>query len=305
MSRVRFHQIEAIAKLVDMKWSGPGWDGYDNNKTVQENLDNMYNEMPDLIIYFDHLALKDLAKARVPRCIMMNEMHDPGGDRESALNIFRNSDPQIIICHHKNEMEDSYFDEFRNRMHNISHCANHFIFKDYGFPKTVDVLLCGSLDLEKYALRRRFIGIIDKLKNKGHKAAIHRHPGGRMGDAHTNRYLVDFAKSINSAKICLTCSSTLKCAFGKYIEIPMCRSLLAGDLPGERHDFFRSFMLVIDTIDSDVVIIDKIESHLVDAALLQSKTDRGYELSLNYTMEHYAERFLSVFKRYLARKLLV
>jgi len=292
MSRVRFHQIEAIAKQVDMTWTGPGWNGYDINDTVQANIDK---KDADLIIYFDHLAVKDLAKTTVPRCIMMNEMHDPNGDRESALNIFRNSDPQIIICHHKNEMDDPYFDEFGGRMHNISHCADHSIFKDYGQPKTVDVLLCGSLSLEKYALRRRFIGIIDRLKTLGYKAAIHQHPGGRMSDAHTNRYLIEFAKDISSAKICLTCSSTLRCCFSKYVEIPMCRSLLAGDLPGERHEFFKSFMLVIDPTDTDDAIVGKIETYLKDEALLQAKTDKGYQESLQFTMDHYASRFLGVY----------
>jgi len=302
MSRVRFHQIEAISKLVDMKWSGPGWEGYDANTTVQKNLEKIYDQLPDLIIYFDHLAMKDLALSTVPRCIMMNEMHDPQGDRASCHKIFVDSDPQIIICHHKNEMENDYFDDFRSRMHNIPHCADHSIFKDYELSKTTDVLLCGSLLLEKYALRRRFIGIIEKLKAHGYKAAIYQHPGGRMGDAHTGRYLVDFAKSINAAKICLTCSSTLRCAFGKYVEIPMCRSLLAGDLPDERQEFFESFMLVIDSTDSDDQIVAKIEAQLLD---LESKTNLGYELSMDYTMDHYAQRFLATFKKYMTRKLVL
>jgi hypothetical protein len=158
------------------------------------------------------------------------------------------------------------------------------------------------LTLEKYALRRRFVDIIAKLKALGYKAAIHQHPGGRMPDAHTSRYLVDFARNINAAKICLTCSSTLKCAYGKYVEIPMCRSLLAGDLPDERQEFFASFMLVIDPKDSDEQIIAKIEAQLCN---LEGKTQLGYELSLDYKMEDYATRFLAIVERYMARKLMI
>ena len=30
MSRVRFHGIKALEKLVEVKYSGPGWSDYDN-----------------------------------------------------------------------------------------------------------------------------------------------------------------------------------------------------------------------------------------------------------------------------------
>ena len=51
MSRVRFHGIKALEKLVEVKYSGPGWDNYDNNLTVQQNIDTMGEEFAAVIVY--------------------------------------------------------------------------------------------------------------------------------------------------------------------------------------------------------------------------------------------------------------
>ena len=45
MSRVRFHSIEAISGVCELKWSGTNWENYDNNSTVQENIDILYADM--------------------------------------------------------------------------------------------------------------------------------------------------------------------------------------------------------------------------------------------------------------------
>ena len=39
MSRVRFHAIKELSKIVYVKYWGLGYDNYDNTKTVQENVD--------------------------------------------------------------------------------------------------------------------------------------------------------------------------------------------------------------------------------------------------------------------------
>lgn len=288
MSRVRFHQIEAIGKLANVIWSGPGWPAYDENQPVEDNV-KKYN--PNLIVVFDPRKLVELEQTIAPRCIQMNEMHDPAGNRQSALDLMKSFD--LIICHHENEMNDPFFSSIRNRCVHIPHSANKDIFKDYGQPKIVDVLLCGSLILDKYKLRKRFVNIIQKLQHFGIKARIHPNPGGIHPDSHTNKYLINFAKAINSAKICLTCSSIYKCAFGKYAEIPMCRSLLCGDVPGERQDFFRKFMLEIDDSEPDKSIVNKIVHYLRNDDKLKEATDLGFKLTHeSYTMEQYAARFI-------------
>ena len=52
MSRVRFHSMEAIERKIGKEkflWTGPNWENWNNDKTVDENLKNN-NFIPDLIV---------------------------------------------------------------------------------------------------------------------------------------------------------------------------------------------------------------------------------------------------------------
>lgn len=305
MSRVRFHQIKSISKLCEVIWSGPGWDNYNDNQSISKNIFNLYpnNKLPDMVITFDHRPIIGFNQTSIPKCIMMNEMHSPDGNRQSALDLIVKQQYDLVICHHLNEMNNPFFSSIRNRCYNISHCADNSIFKDYQQKKEIDVLVCGNIKFDKYVLRRRYPAIIDKLNAMKYNCKIYKHPGGFHNDSYTDKYLIDFAKMINKSKICLTCSSVYKCAFGKYVEIPMCRSLLAGDLPDERKDFFNSFMLVLNATDTDEIIINKISSQLQNNLDTYNKIELGYQLNHNnFTMQNYAKKFLNVVTDFLFRR---
>lgn len=299
MSRVRFHQIEEIAKISNLKYSGPGWDNYNDDDTVIKNLNRIYNgNLPDIIIAFDHRTMKEFKYCPIPKINMMNEMHSPNGDKKAGLDLLNSAGYDFIICHHENEMNDSIFNPIRYKLCHIPHHANASIFKDYNLEKTIDVLLCGALFLDKYKLRIRFIRIIKKLQKLGINAEIHQHPGGYLPDAHTNKYLIDFARKINMSKICLTCSSIYKCAFAKYVEIPLCNSLLAGDIPADRQNFFKSFMLELEH-QTDEDMIKLILELLTDKERLSYLTKVGFDKSQIYSMDNYAKIFIDKVDKFL------
>ena len=75
MSRVRFHGMEAIGKLTDLTWWGPNFDGYDNNKSVKENL-SLLEEKPDMIVVFKPLDMIGVKDAGIPICLRYNEAYD-------------------------------------------------------------------------------------------------------------------------------------------------------------------------------------------------------------------------------------
>lgn len=303
MSRVRFHQINEIAKLSDLIYSGPGWDNYKLNETVTENIKRIYNDdLPDCIIGFDHREMKEFSKCIIPKINMMNEMHSPEGNKKEALDMLNSAGYDFIVCHHKNEMDDPTFDSIRKKLINIPHHVNTSIFRDYGLEKTIDVLLCGSLVLNKYKLRKKFVSVIEKLKGMGINAKIHTHPGGYHPDAYTDKYLIEFAKVINSSKICLTCSSTQKCAFAKYVEIPSCNSLLAGDIPDERQEFFKSFMLEIKDTDTEKEMISSIVEMLQNNQKREELTKIGMEANKQFSMDNYAKKFLTEVQKFLNKK---
>jgi hypothetical protein len=305
-SRVRFHAVQAIEKKCSLIWSGPGWDNWDQTKTLNQNLAILYRDSrpPDLIFCYKPFNIKGFTETRIPACVSYNEMGTLSHPRSYTVKEIMQNHIDLVICHHLNEMHYPEFRHLPSKMVPIAHCAEKTIFKDYGLPKSIDVLLVGAIHWRRYPLRTRLAKLILQMKVDprffSYKLGIWNHPGGMHNNAYTNKQAIQFAKELNSAKICLTCSGRHRSRYGKYAEIPACRSLLMSDLPGENEDFFRQFTAVIDMEDSDQEIKDKILYYLQHDEERQRMTDLGYTLTQeNYTQEHYADRFLSAVKEFL------
>lgn len=293
MSRVRFHAIDAIGKLTTLKYDGPGWPGY---KGIKPTCDSF---KPDLIISY---LLPDNPKDKgitTPLCVIFNEMGNPKGSPSTV----HGTKPDVLIYHYANDMKLWKGKTGNATLINLPQCAEKTIFKDYGLPKKYDVSLVGRSS-RIYPFRDRLNRIAKRHLSKKWKYYGRPHPGYRKTNASNNTELIKYAKIINESKITLTCTSKYKYALGKYVEIPMCNSVLAGDIPDERQDFFKSFMLELNPKDSDGVIINKIDFLLRNKSELKRRSKKGMdEMLANYTHEHYAKRFLSKIDTYLGGKL--
>lgn len=303
MSRVRIHAMNAIGKLTNLHIWGLNWDSYDNEKTVQENIDLHFPDIVfDCVIVYKPLELKEFCNVKFTKCITYNEMYD----FNETLKEIEQSMANIVICHHENDMK-TYQEYYKNyhgqknknvKFTHIPHCAESTIFKDWNLPKEYDILVCGRLNCKNtlgeshYPLRDRMSSLIKKFPSK-YKCGIHKHPKSMNNDSHTDKYLIEFAKAINSAKICISCSGLPKSRFGKYIEIPMCNTVHCADLPEQDHGIFENMLIQIDMNMSDDEIIDKIIYYLENELELNKLRSVGYEWSKNYTQEHYASRFMS------------
>ena len=300
MSRVRFHSMQAIEKMLTKKnflWTGPNWENFDNKKTVDENLDDI-NFTPDLIVGYKPLDIPGFADSKFLKCLRYNEMYDV----QWTIKEIMMSRSKYVICHHENDyhkyvkMMSNYKNQGINLFH-IAHCAEKTVFKDYDLPKKYDLFLGGatngvSILGKHYPLRDRMVGILGKMSKK-YKCHFHRHPGYNLGEASTNKYAIDFAQQISQAKIAVTCSGKPKSRFGKYIEIPMCGTALAADLPEEDQDSFKKFMIEIDMSMTDEQIINKLSYYLDNDEERNKLTSLGLEWSKKYTHENYAERFVN------------
>ncbi len=303
MSRVRFHSIKAISKFADVLWCGPNWENWDSQKTVDENLkDNNFN--PDLIIGYKPLEIKGFADSVYTKCIRYNEMYD----EEWTLKEINESAVDIVICHHKNDWEDWKDKKFNKPIEfiNIPHCAEHTVFKDYRLKKDVDILLVGAIHVNTkfgphYPLRQKMVDVLMTMSEE-YNTRIFQHPGYDLPSADSDKYGIDFAKAMNSAKICVTCSGRPRSRFGKYVEIPMSRSAIAADIPNETQDFFREFVIEINIEDSKEEIISKLKEYLEDEDKLKEITDRGHMLSKKFNQEYYASLFIEKIKKILIIK---
>ena len=297
MSRVRFHSMQAIEKMLTKKnflWTGPNWESFDNKKTVDENLDDI-NFTPDLIVGYKPLDIAGFADSKFLKCLRYNEMYD----QEWTSKEINQSAADIVICHHKNDYEE--WKDFKLnkpvKFINIPHCADRSIFKDYKLPKTHDILLVGAIHVtsklgKHYPLREKMLDILREMSDD-YKVGVYQHPGYVLGDAHENRYAVDFAKAINSAKICVTCSGAPKSRFGKYVEIPACRTAIAADIPHEEQETFKKFVIEINVEDDNKTIIEKLKRYLDNPEELEKVSYRGWMLMQKYTQEWYASVFIN------------
>lgn len=311
LGRIRFHTMAAIGKKAEVIWSGKGWDNYEDNQSVGYNIKKVYsNEKPDLIVVFMPEQMHGWKDIAVPVCIRENElMTNQGFDEEQKayrLSQINDCGINLVIFHHLNDMK-TWTEILKDKISpgfqiaNISHCAEQTIFKDYGLPKKYDLLLVGWRNIfylnSRYPLRKRFAKIFSKMRKW--KCHIYKHPGYVHSDAFTDKYAIEYAKMINSAKICCACSGKPQSRYVKYVEIPMCGAAFAADLPGECHDFFRQFLIEVDMSMTDDEIIQKLEYYLTHDEERERLAQRGTELAKDYTDEKYAERFLKIAGNFL------
>ena len=301
MSRVRFHGMESIGEISDLSWWGPGWDGYDNSMSVTENLKKL-DTKPNLIVTYKPLDMIGMKDVDIPVCLRYNEMYDFNWTTQEI----NESGAEFIICHHENDME-RYIKHYGDKIKfvHIPHCGKKEVFRDWGQEKIYDFMIGGAVGVNTavtgrhYPLRDRMVGILRRLGDMGYKVYQHPHPGYTHDDAYTNKYLIDFSKAINRAKICITCSGAPKSRFGKYIEIPMSGTAIAGDIPGQDEEDFRKFVIELTMDMSDEEIINKLVGYIKDEKALKKVTTRGLNWSKGYTQEYYASRFLEEAIKYL------
>ncbi len=295
MSRVRFHSMEAIGKLVNVIWWGIDWDDYDNKLTVQENINNLEIK-PDLIVSYKPLEMKHFKDVIIPKCLRYNEMFD----KEWTIKEIIESGVEFVICHHKNEM--SYYQQFfgdKVKFFHIPHCAKQSVFKDYNLPKTIDFLLIGKLGGE-YVLRSRIKKNFNKSKElKNYRCEVYTHPGYNLEDAYTDKYAIDFAKKINSSKVTISCSMTYRNRLAKYVEIPSCASALAADLPVQDHNEFKQFIIEIDNKMKTKELVKKLIYYIENDEERHKLIKSGLNWRKKYTQENYAEKFVKATKEFL------
>jgi hypothetical protein len=148
---------------------------------------------------------------------------------------------------------------------------------------------------DHYPLRRRMLGIIEKISDK-YTCKVFPHVGYDHSDAFTDRYAKDFAKDINSCRIVITDSGKTNSRFAKYVEIPMCGTAIAGDLYDDHPDDvnnLKKFLIEISMKMTDEEIINKIRRYLEQPTLLDSVVSEGLKYTKSYTQKNYANRFVN------------
>ena len=287
LARERFLSMEAIGRACSsVTFWGIGWDGYNNNHSVSWNIEKRGISY-DIVICYKPLEYKDFKNVRIPKCIRYNEMWDV----KWTLREIKQSGSQLVICHHLNDCKRySGMNIPDVKFVYVGHCYDPSIFKSYDKPKKYDFMFGGHVSQRHYPLRARLRNILNGMSRK-YKVYIHPHPGYDLSDAHTNRYLIDFAKKISESKIAVTCSSKYRYRLGKYVEIPACNTVLAADIPADDADDY-SYIVRLDNSMSDNEIRHVLEEYLLNSDKYEEKLLLGRDFAMEYTWDKYATRVL-------------
>ncbi len=294
-----FHGYAAISKhnfVERFVYSGVGWGNYNSSLSVNDNISNIYRngKKPNFIIVFQPQLYKEINKVDIFKCCRADEVYS-----KHCEDGFIRHNINLVIFHHQNDMiRLSRRADFRGiYVENIPRLVETSIFRNFGEKKVHDLLLIGHMSKVTYPFRCRLGEIIkSRLFDKYAKSVV-KHPGYEISSPMSVQ--TNFSREINKAKIVLTCSSKYKYALSKYVEVPASYALLAADLPDERHVFYSSYMLVLDSKDSDATICAGLLywlSHDTEREILIKK---GYDLvTKERSATKYADSFVNVVKKY-------
>ena len=287
LARERFLSVLEIGKIADVTTWGIGWEGYDNGKTVAENI-KISGDTYDLIIAYKPLEYRNIREVSIPICLRYNEMWDT----RWTLREIGESGCDLVICHHLND-----YRRYKTMKINevkfvyVGHCIDPTIFRNYGGEKKYDIMLGGHVSARHYPLRARLRNIISGMSSK-YRVYIHPHPGYDLADAHTNKYLIEFAQRISESRIAVTCASKYGYRLGKYVEIPACNTVIAADLPEDNADDY-SYIIRLNNRMSDSEIRNKLITYLENRDKYEEKLFLGEQFVRHYTWDKYARRVIS------------
>ena len=293
MSRgARFHAPKAVSRQpgIDMRFSGEGWPNWDAGQSCTENFAR-WGWRPDWIWAYkpeDHIGV---AQSLPRKVVTYNEAWWPDNRALAEVRAMR---ADLVICHHENDLHQ--FPGF-DAVH-IPHGAEADVFyTPSDCIRPTDCLVSGVISDEIYPVRGRLKQLVEQGKLSG---TIRKHPGYRLqGEDKCEHQAREYARELGTAKIALCCTSRYKYALAKLFEAAMAGCAVASDMPDDSvfGDSLGRHIIQIDDQWTDSQIVECLQSYLDDPDGLQQRAVAGQAVALqHYTMDRYAEKFISALK---------
>jgi hypothetical protein len=299
MARMRFFNVEAIGRRATVDWWGQGWPGYRAHLPVGDNLKQRKRGPYDVVYVYKPREHTGVAQLPMLKVIEYDEMTDT----DNVIDELTTCSINLAVCHYRNEMEVCVpLVPTCNFMH-IPHCYNPFVFNNRHPIKTTDVVLVGRLDPEVYPLRTRVcIEVLPILQKWGYRVRVWRHPGYDLGSAWKLREIKEYADAVSDAHIAVTCSATPRIRCAKFVEVPMCGTALATDLPDEDQEFFRDITITLDNDMSSEEIAKKLATWIRDRKKIQALTEKAFKKTKPFSTDFYSVSVINVMKKLLAQQ---
>ena len=298
MDRHYFAQYYAALRHPNIEpvlW-GRDFPEYDTSKTIIENIRNRFgsNNYFDVIYQSGGIYhTKDVRLASQHSPIMMRE-HECWGYR--CLPSIIDENVTILLQTFAYEM-DLYHTSFSyNRV--LAHspaCAEPLVYyppaalkSDEPPERDIDLLIVGPRYNIFYPLQKRITRLVEKgVIEKSH---IYAHPGYAFENknvTYTESQMDEYAKLLRRAKVAIVDSARYGHASSKYTEFALSGVLVIGDIPSEREDEYRQYVVEISTTMMDQQILSIIEYWIKNDDEREKRVAIGQQIALNaYTWDH-------------------
>jgi len=297
LDRDRFASVRAMKVHLEerggtLDYTGPEWDGWNDDETAMENLKRLFPTTTfDLALLYEMQDERGIAELPITKVLCCSEMYS-----DRILNKHAKNNADYVILHHTTEQK-RVEEVLRVPTYHIPHGCDHRVFKpDANVPRRYDFALIGRQSKSVYPLRHKLLHAIYRLRTMGYRCYVHKHPGYELDDPDAAMH--DFVNVIRSTKIALTCSSVHKYRLSKYAEVPLCGTALAADIPRDGKGFFKQFIVQLKHDAS----IDAIVATLIKALpRWKHHAEHGRALTLQTSLQsHYAERFFAAYTSFMA-----
>jgi hypothetical protein len=240
---------------------------------------------------FGQILSKNRIILEIPHKMMiLQDMHPKTyGSHEQLVHFLKENNIDIIFTYYQCPEAQKIRKLVPNVKHyHLPHHMDTKIFYDRKLPKDYDILLYGSTQVGHYRFRKRLFDLILKHQDI---FRIYHIPWPDKYDPQVCEE--GLAKLINRSKICISTRSRYDYLLGKYFEIGMCRSLIAGDIPTDGTSFLRGRMLELRENMDDTEIIRSLQNALEHYGDYQTHMDHLYDhLHSHFSLDTYTEDLL-------------
>ena len=166
--------------------------------------------------------------------------------------------------------------------------------------RDIDFLVVGARHTFVYALRARVAKMVENglIKN----GYIHAHPGYSFENknvTYTESQMYEYAKLLRRAKTAIVDSARYGHAFTKYVEFALSGVLVIGDIPSERENEYRQYVVEISMNMTDQQIVSIIDYWVKNDDEREKRVAIGQQIVLNaYTWDHSIDIALQALIKY-------
>lgn len=287
VGRAMYGEAVSQQEGVSLQVWGHGWDGYDVDKSLADNI-AARGQHYDIAWIYKPDMLMNVAGCKIPKVCCYNEAWPDTPER--AIGEVRENGIDLVVYHHQND--GHLFDGVRavhipHSAPGILHCPTPIS------QRPIDCVLTGVQHPYIYPTRALFRGLLETGDLYG---VIREHPGYRLPSR--NRVLSqyrDYCDSLQQAKISLCCTSRYKYLLAKIVESMMAGCVVVTDAADDDiyRQHVRPYVLEVDRSWNSEQIGAEVKRLLADQDRMQWMATMGRASAIsNFSMENYASRFV-------------